>query len=43
MSIDMSLKSQGVTQEVLDPTVDHMAELAIEDQCTKQMLISELK
>ena len=47
VGIDMSLKSQGVTQEVLDSTVDHMAELAFEDQCTtanpKEPLISELK
>ena len=43
----MNLKAQGVTQEVLDATVDRMAELAYEDQCTtanpKQPLISELK
>ena len=47
VGIDMSLKSQGVTQEVLDSTVDRMAELAFEDQCTtanpKEPLISELK
>lgn len=47
VGIDMSLKAQGVTQEVLDNTVDHMAELAYEDQCTtanpKEPLISELK
>ncbi|UUV98657.1 bifunctional acetaldehyde-CoA/alcohol dehydrogenase [Vagococcus luciliae] len=47
VGIDMSLKSQGVTQEVLDSTVDHMAELAFEDQCTtanpKEPLVSELK
>lgn len=45
--IEMSLKGQGVTQEVLDSTVDRMAELAYEDQCTtanpKEPLISELK
>ena len=43
----MNLKAQGVTQEVLDATVDRMAELAYEDQCTtanpKEPLISELK
>ncbi|WP_314059679.1 bifunctional acetaldehyde-CoA/alcohol dehydrogenase [uncultured Vagococcus sp.] len=47
VGIEMSLKSQGVTQEVLDSTVDRMAELAYEDQCTtanpKEPLISELK
>ncbi|MBO0437644.1 bifunctional acetaldehyde-CoA/alcohol dehydrogenase [Vagococcus fluvialis] len=47
VGIDMSLKAQGVTQEVLDNTVDRMAELAYEDQCTtanpKEPLISELK
>jgi acetaldehyde dehydrogenase/alcohol dehydrogenase len=47
VGIDMSLKAQGVTQEVLDSTVDRMAELAYEDQCTtanpKEPLISELK
>ncbi|MEG0289665.1 MAG: bifunctional acetaldehyde-CoA/alcohol dehydrogenase [Carnobacterium sp.] len=47
VGIEMSLKSQGVTQEVLDATVDHMAELAFLDQCTtanpKQPLISELR
>ncbi|MEG0476036.1 MAG: bifunctional acetaldehyde-CoA/alcohol dehydrogenase, partial [Carnobacterium sp.] len=32
VGIEMSLKSQGVTQEVLDATVDHMAELAFLDQ-----------
>ncbi|MEG2325075.1 MAG: bifunctional acetaldehyde-CoA/alcohol dehydrogenase [Enterococcus sp.] len=45
--IDMNLKAQGVTQETLDSTVDRMAELAYEDQCTtanpKEPLISELK
>ncbi len=45
--IDMNLKAQGLTQEVLDNTVDRMAELAYEDQCTtanpKEPLISELK
>ena len=34
VGIDMNLKAQGVTQEVLDATVDRMAELAYEDQCT---------
>ena len=47
VGIDMSLKAQGVTQQVLDSTVDRMAELAYEDQCTtanpKEPLISELK
>ncbi|MEO1769680.1 bifunctional acetaldehyde-CoA/alcohol dehydrogenase [Candidatus Enterococcus ferrettii] len=47
VGIDMNLKAQGVTQEVLDTTVDRMAELAYEDQCTtanpKEPLISELK
>ncbi|WP_413537962.1 bifunctional acetaldehyde-CoA/alcohol dehydrogenase [Enterococcus malodoratus] len=47
VGIDMSLKAQGVTQETLDSTVDRMAELAYEDQCTtanpKEPLISELK
>jgi acetaldehyde dehydrogenase/alcohol dehydrogenase len=45
--IEMNLKAQGVTQEILDSTVDRMAELAYEDQCTtanpKEPLISELK
>ncbi|MGX6970869.1 bifunctional acetaldehyde-CoA/alcohol dehydrogenase [Vagococcus bubulae] len=47
VGIDMSLKSQGVTQDALDSTVDNMAELAFEDQCTtanpKEPLVSELK
>jgi len=47
VGIDMSLRAQGVTQETLDTTVDRMAELAYEDQCTtanpKEPLISELK
>ena len=47
VGIKMSLKAQGVTQEVLDATVDRMAELAYKDQCTtanpKEPLISELK
>ena len=47
LGIQMNLKAQGVTQEVLDSTVDRMAELAYEDQCTtanpKEPLISELK
>lgn len=47
VGIDMSLKAQGVTKETLDTTVDRMAELAYEDQCTtanpKEPLISELK
>ncbi|EIW9707668.1 bifunctional acetaldehyde-CoA/alcohol dehydrogenase [Enterococcus faecalis] len=47
VGIDMNLKAQGVSQEKLDTTVDRMAELAYEDQCTtanpKEPLISELK
>ncbi|MGB3160770.1 bifunctional acetaldehyde-CoA/alcohol dehydrogenase [Carnobacterium sp.] len=47
VGIEMNLKAQGVTQEVLNDTVDHMAELAFLDQCTtanpKQPLISELR
>lgn len=47
VGIDMDLKAQGVSQETLDTTVDRMAELAYEDQCTtanpKEPLISELK
>lgn len=47
VGIDMNLKAQGVSQETLDKTVDRMAELAYEDQCTtanpKEPLISELK
>ncbi|MFV5898667.1 bifunctional acetaldehyde-CoA/alcohol dehydrogenase [Enterococcus faecalis] len=47
VGIDMNLKAQGVSQETLDTTVDRMAELAYEDQCTtanpKEPLISELK
>ena len=47
VGIEMNLKAQGVTQEVLNNTVDHMAELAFLDQCTtanpKQPLISELR
>ncbi|EGO5235664.1 bifunctional acetaldehyde-CoA/alcohol dehydrogenase [Enterococcus faecalis] len=47
VGIDMNLKAQGVSQEALDTTVDRMAELAYEDQCTtanpKEPLISELK
>ena len=43
----MSIKAQGVTKATLDATVDRMAELAYEDQCTganpKEPLISELK
>lgn len=45
VGIDMNLKAQGVSQETLDTTVDRMAELAYEDQCTtanpKEPLISE--
>ena len=47
VGIEMNLKAQGVTQETLNSTVDWMAELAYEDQCTtanpKEPLISELK
>ena len=47
VGIDMNLKAQVVSQETLDTTVDRMAELAYEDQCTtanpKEPLISELK
>ncbi|MDT2848107.1 bifunctional acetaldehyde-CoA/alcohol dehydrogenase [Vagococcus carniphilus] len=47
VGIDMNLKAQGLSQETLDSTVDRMAELAYEDQCTtanpKEPLISELK
>lgn len=47
VGIDMYLKSQGVTEELLHSTIDRMAELAFEDQCTtanpKEPLISELK
>ncbi|MGK0553522.1 bifunctional acetaldehyde-CoA/alcohol dehydrogenase [Macrococcus capreoli] len=47
VGIDMNLKAQGVTEEVLASTIDKMAELAYEDQCTtanpKEPLISELK
>ncbi|EHJ07560.1 bifunctional acetaldehyde-CoA/alcohol dehydrogenase [Staphylococcus simiae] len=47
VGIDMNLKAQGVTEEVLASTIDRMAELAFEDQCTtanpKEPLISELK
>ncbi|MEG0254832.1 MAG: bifunctional acetaldehyde-CoA/alcohol dehydrogenase [Vagococcus sp.] len=47
VGIDMNLKAQNLSQETLDSTVDRMAELAYEDQCTtanpKEPLISELK
>lgn len=47
VGIEMNLKAQGVTETVLNETVDRMAELAYEDQCTtanpKEPLISELK
>lgn len=47
VGIKMNLKDQGVTKSVLDSTVDRMAELSYEDQCTtanpKEPLISELK
>lgn len=47
VGIDMNLKSQGVTEELLHSTIDRMAELAFEDQCTtanpKEPLIGELK
>lgn len=47
VGIDMNLKAQNLSKETLDATVDRMAELAYEDQCTtanpKEPLISELK
>ncbi|WP_240622382.1 bifunctional acetaldehyde-CoA/alcohol dehydrogenase [Staphylococcus lutrae] len=47
IGIEMNLKAQGVTEDVLATTVDRMAALAYEDQCTtanpKEPLISELK
>lgn len=47
VGIDMNLKSQGVSEELLHSTIDRMVELAFEDQCTtanpKEPLISELK
>ncbi|MBI5974857.1 bifunctional acetaldehyde-CoA/alcohol dehydrogenase [Staphylococcus canis] len=47
IGIEMSLKAQGVTETTLNNTIDRMAELAYEDQCTtanpKEPLISELK
>ncbi|QIL45890.1 bifunctional acetaldehyde-CoA/alcohol dehydrogenase [Vagococcus coleopterorum] len=47
VGIDMSFKAQGVTDKQLNSTVDRLAELAYEDQCTtanpKEPLISELK
>ena len=43
----MNWKGQGVTKKLLHSTIDRMAELAFEDQCTtanpKEPLISELK
>lgn len=47
IGIEMNLQSQGVTESTLESTIDRMAELAYEDQCTtanpKEPLISELK
>lgn len=47
VGIDMNLSAQGLSKKTLDETVDRMAELAYEDQCTtanpKEPLISELK
>lgn len=47
VGIEMSFKAQGVSKKELDETVDRLAELAYEDQCTtanpKEPLISELK
>ncbi|MGX4685377.1 bifunctional acetaldehyde-CoA/alcohol dehydrogenase [Vagococcus sp. JNUCC 83] len=47
VGIDMNLSAQGLSKKTLDATVDRMAELAYEDQCTtanpKEPLISELK
>lgn len=47
VGIEMNLKAQGVSEEKLNSTIDRMAELAFEDQCTtanpKEALISEIK
>ncbi|GEP19223.1 bifunctional acetaldehyde-CoA/alcohol dehydrogenase [Pediococcus argentinicus] len=47
MDVDLSLKGNGVTKKHFDDSVDKLAELAYEDQCTtanpKEPLISELK
>ncbi len=47
VGIEMNLKSQGVSEEELNESIDRMAELAFEDQCTtanpKEALISEIK
>ncbi|GAB6092890.1 bifunctional acetaldehyde-CoA/alcohol dehydrogenase [Furfurilactobacillus curtus] len=47
VGVDLSLKANGVDKKHFDKVVDHLAELAYEDQCTtanpKQPLISELK
>ncbi len=42
----MNLKSQGVSEEELNESIDRMAELAFEDDATanpKEALISEIK
>lgn len=47
VGVDLSLKANGVDKKHFDKVVDHLAELAYEDQCTtanpKEPLISELK
>ena len=47
VGIDMSLKAQGITKKQLDKSIDRLADLAFEDQCTtanpKEPLVSEIK
>ena len=47
VGVTLSLKANGVDKAHFDKTVDHLAELAFEDQCTtanpKEPLVSELK
>ncbi|KRM11832.1 bifunctional acetaldehyde-CoA/alcohol dehydrogenase [Paucilactobacillus suebicus] len=47
VGVNLSLKGNGVKKADFDKSVDHMAELAYEDQCTvanpKEPLISDLK
>lgn len=47
MNVNLSLEGNGITKEHFDRSVDQLAELAYEDQCTtanpKQPLIAELK
>ncbi|MDY5152180.1 bifunctional acetaldehyde-CoA/alcohol dehydrogenase [Actinotignum urinale] len=47
LGIEMSLKANGVTKEMLDEKIDILADRALEDQCTpanpKAPLVSELK